>query len=215
MLALDHVVIAANNVEELSAIYGNKFTIKSIKGGQHNDWGTNNYLSHFSNDSYLEWLGTYDDVLSRQTDNPLVKHLVHVLENKLIGPFQFALRTTKMDKYMQHFKENNIPFEGPIYGAREKPDGSILKWRMLFPSYNHETEVLPFLIEWNDPKQAYPDTSLLNVQSIKKIHFGGIDKETFTKIYQIKAKKLNKNQFPLQNSIIDFTSNEKLEFDLV
>lgn len=215
MLALDHVVIAANNVEELSALYGNKFTIKSIRGGQHNDWGTHNYLSYFSNDSYLEWLGTYDDVKSQQTDNPLVKHLVHVLENKITGPFQFALRTTEMDRYIAHFEENNVPFEGPIYGAREKPDGTILKWRMLFPTYNHKTEVLPFLIEWEDPKQAYPDTSLLNTQTIRKINFGGIDKDAFAKIYQLKPKKLNRNQFPLQNSKIEFTTNEKLEFDLV
>lgn len=215
MLALDHVVIAATNAEELSALYGNQFTIKSIKGGQHSDWGTHNYLSYFSNDSYLEWLGTYDNVKLKQADNPLIKHLAYVLEKDITGPFQFALRTTQMDKYVEHFVENNIPFEGPISGMREKPDGSMLKWRMLFPSYNHETEVLPFLIEWDDPKEAYPDTSLLNTQTIRQINYGGIDKETFTKIYQLKPKKLNRSYFPLQNSKINFNTSGKLEFDLI
>lgn len=215
MLALDHVVIAATNAEELSALYGNRFTIKSIKGGQHNDWGTHNYLSYFSNDSYLEWLGSYDSTKAQKADNPLVKHLVHVLEKGITGPFQFALRTTQMDSYVKHFTENNIAFEGPISAKREKPDGSTLKWRMLFPSYNYETEVLPFLIEWENPNEAYPDTSLLNTQTIRQINFGGIDKNTFTKIYQLKPRKLNKNSFPLQNSKIQFTSNEKLEFDLI
>ncbi|WP_404451179.1 VOC family protein [Virgibacillus necropolis] len=215
MLALDHVVIAATNAEELSARYGNQFTIKSIKGGQHNDWGTHNYLSYFSNDSYIEWLGTYDNEKTNKADNPLIKHLMHVLNQNLAGPFQFALRTTQMDKYVEHFQENDIPFEGPISAVREKPDGSLLKWRMLFPLYNYETEVLPFLIEWENPKEAYPDTSLLNIQTIRQINFGGIDKETFTKIYQLKPKKLNKNHFPLQNSKIHFTNNEKLEFDLI
>ncbi|MFZ3578895.1 VOC family protein [Virgibacillus sp. DJP39] len=215
MLALDHVVIAAMNAEELSAQYGNKFTIKSIRGGQHNEWGTKNYMSYFSNDSYIEWLGTYDNEKSAQTTNPLIKHLMHVLEKNVSGPFQFALRTTQMDNYVNHFREKDIPFDGPFSATREKPDGSILKWRMLFPSYNYETEVLPFLIEWEDHKQAYPDTSLLNVQTIRQINFGGMDKETFSRIYQLKPKKLNKNQFPLSNSKIKFTDDEKLEFDLV
>ncbi|ASN07114.1 VOC family protein [Virgibacillus necropolis] len=215
MLALDHVVIAANNAEELSAQYGNQFTIKSIKGGQHNEWGTHNYLSYFSNDSYIEWLGTYDNEKTTNSDNPLIKHLTHVLEKNIAGPFQFALRTTQMDSYVEHFQKNDIPFVGPVNATREKPDGSIVKWRMLFPEYNYETEVLPFLIEWDNPKEAYPDTSLLNIQTIRQINFGGIDKETFTKVYQLKPKKLNKTHFPLQNSKIQFTNNEKLEFDLV
>lgn len=215
MLALDHVVIAATNAEELSALYGNRFTIKSIKGGQHSEWGTHNYLSYFSNDSYLEWLGSYDSTKAKKADNPLIKHLVHVLDENTTGPFQFALRTTQMDRYVEHFEVNNIPFEGPMSAKREKPDGSTLKWRMLFPTYNHETEVLPFLIEWEDPSEAYPDTSLLNTQTIRQINFGGIDKDTFTKIYQLKPRKLIRNSFPLQNSKIHFTNNEKLEFDLV
>lgn len=215
MLALDHIVIAARNAEELSAHYGNQFTIKSIRGGQHDDWGTQNYLSYFSNDSYIEWLGTYDNDKTTKADNPLAKHLMHVLEKNILGPFQFALRTTQIDKYVEHFRKNDIPFEGPVPAMRKKPDGTVLRWRMLFPTYNFETEVLPFLIEWENPKEAYPDTSLLNIQTIKQINFGGIDKETFTKIYQLKPKKLNKNHFPLQNSKIQFTNNDKLEFDLI
>ncbi|WP_430788692.1 VOC family protein [Virgibacillus flavescens] len=215
MLALDHIVVAAKDAEELSADYGNEFTIKSIKGGQHTEWGTHNYLSYFSNDSYIEWLGTFDDEKASNATNPLAKHLMYVLNNNITGPFQFALRTNQMDKYMEHFKQNDISFDGPISAEREKPDGSVLKWRMLFPKYNFETEVLPFLIEWEDPKNAYPDTSLLNTQTIKQINFGGIGKEAFAKIYQLKPKKLNKNQFPLQNSKIRFTDNHKLEFDLI
>ncbi|WP_157724787.1 VOC family protein [Virgibacillus phasianinus] len=215
MLALDHIVVAATNAEELSAMYGNQFTIKSIKGGQHNDWGTHNYLSYFSNDSYIEWLGSYDKDKSNKADNPLIKHLMHVLDHNIVGPFQFALRTTQLDDYVDHFIEQDIPFEGPISAMREKPDGSLLKWRMLFPTYDHESEVLPFLIEWDDPREAYPDTSLLNTQTIRQINYGGIDRETFTKIYQLKPKKLNKNHFPLQNSKIFFTDNKKLEFDLI
>ncbi|WP_188457010.1 VOC family protein [Virgibacillus oceani] len=215
MLALDHIVVAAINAEESSAKYGNKFTIKAVKGGEHADWGTYNYLSYFSNDSYIEWLGVTDASKTKNAENPLIQHLDYVLDNKFSGPFQFALRTNEMDDYVTHFKENNIPFSGPFAGQRKKPDGSLLKWRMLFPSYNHEKELLPFLIEWENPKDAYPDTSLLNVQSIPKINYSGVDRDTFAHIYQLKPKKLNKNLLTLQNCKINFGNYDKLHFDLV
>lgn len=215
MLALDHIVIAGNNAEKASAQYGNKFTIKAVKGGEHTDWGTYNYLSYFSNDSYLEWLGVTDDKKAKNADNPLIKHLMYVIENDLLGPFQFALRTNQMDDYTEHFQAENIPYIGPIAGEREKPDGTVLKWRMLFPQYNYAKELLPFLIEWEDPKDAYPDTSLLNIQTITKINFNGVDKDTFAHIYQLKPKKLNKNLLALQNCKIQFTEDKQLHFNLV
>ncbi|MGY0693662.1 VOC family protein [Virgibacillus sp. FSP13] len=215
MLALDHIVIAGNNAERASAQYGNKFTIKAVKGGEHEEWGTYNYLSYFSNDSYLEWLGVSDKTKAESAVNPLIKHLVYVIENDMAGPFQFALRTNQMDDYITHFKAHNIPYKGPFAGQRERPDGTVLKWRMLFPEYNHTKELLPFLIEWENPKDAYPDTSLLNIQTITKINLSGIDKDTFAHIYQLKPKKLVKNQLTLQNSKILFKENGKLEFSLV
>ncbi|WP_099156493.1 VOC family protein [Virgibacillus ndiopensis] len=215
MLALDHIVVAAIDAEESSAKYGNKFTIKAVKGGEHEDWGTYNYLSYFSNDSYIEWLGVTDEFRTKNAENPLIQHLVYVLDNKIPGPFQFALRTNEMDDYIYHFKEQNIPFKGPFTAQREKPDGTVLKWRMLFPEYNHEKELLPFLIEWENPKDAYPDTSLLNVQTITKINYSGIDRDKFAHIYQLKPRKLNKSLLSLQNCKINFNNNEKLHFDLV
>lgn len=215
MLALDHIVIPAANAEKISLEYGNQFSIKTIKGGQHEQWGTYNYLSYFANDSYMEWLGVQDEQQAKRSDNPLIQHLVYVLEENIIGPFQFALRTSEMDNYVAHFQENNIPFKGPNIAERKKPDGSTLKWRMLFPEYDHKKNVLPFLIEWENPKDVFGHNSLFNRQSITKINYGGVDKETFARIYQLKSRKLNKNLFPLHNSKILFAVERKLEFDVV
>src|SRR5699024_1051550 len=156
MLALDHVVIAGNDAETASAQYGNQFTIKAVKGGEHTNWGTYNYLAYFSNDSYLEWLGISDLAKATDTDNPLIQHLVFMIENDLPGPFQFALRTNELNSYISHFDKENISYTGPVSGERIKPDGTALKWRMLFPHYDHSEEILPFLIEWENPKDAYP-----------------------------------------------------------
>lgn len=215
MLALDHIVIAGNNAETASAEYGNQFTIKAIKGGEHADWGTYNYLSYFSNDSYLEWLGVTDLAKAKQAENPLIQHFVHTIENESPGPFQFALRTSQMDAYVTHFQNERIPYSGPFAGERTKPDGTVLKWRMLFPMYNYTEEMLPFLIEWENPNDAYPETSLLNIQTINTIHYNGVDRDTFARIYQLKPRKLNKRLLALQNCKIRFTDDAKLHFDLV
>ncbi|MUK89738.1 hypothetical protein GMD78_15315 [Ornithinibacillus sp. L9] len=214
MLALDHIVLAGKNIEEDSTNYGRKFAIKAIKGGEHDEWGTYNYLAYFSNESYLEWLGIQDIEKAKNSANPLIQHLVYEIDNHVLAPFQFALRTNNMDHYVEHFKDNNIPYHGPFFGQRKRPDGSNLTWRMLFPAYDHTKEMLPFLIEWGSDSGGPSIKSLSNPQAILNIYFGGIDKERFEQIYQLKPKRLLKNQFTLQNAKILFSDERKLSFDL-
>lgn len=216
MLALDHIVFAGKNAKEASHVYGSQFSIKAIKGGEHSHWGTYNYLAYFSNNSYIEWLGVQDDTIARQTSNPLIQHLVYQLDHHLSGPFQIALRTNKMNEYVKHFKKNNIPFSGPFQGHRKRPDGTELRWKMLFPTYDYSKEMLPFLIEWDEPYKANgPNiTNLSNPQAISEIKYGGTDKETFKKIYQLKPNRLLKNQIILQNTKVYFNKEDSLKFNL-
>jgi catechol 2,3-dioxygenase-like lactoylglutathione lyase family enzyme len=214
MLELDHIVIATPDMKESISQYGNQFAVKAIKGGEHEDWGTYNYLSFFSNDGYLEFLGINDIEKAKQSANPLIRHLVYVTEESRFGAFQFGLRTKYLDSYIAHFEESNIPYQGPFPGERRKTDGTVLKWRMLFPDYNHEHEVLPFLIEWEDPDAVFSEPNLSNAQSITKIKYGGLPKEVFAHIYQLKLRKLNKNQLHLFNSKILFDDDRTLRFDL-
>jgi hypothetical protein len=215
MLALDHIVIAGKNAEEDSISYNKRMAIKAIKGGEHDNWGTYNYLAYFSNESYIEWLGIQDDEKARNSTNPLIKHLVYMLDHNKTGPFQIALRTDQMDDYISHFKENNIPFEGPFPGKRQRPDGSMLSWRMLFPKYDLDGAMLPFLIEWSSPEGGPSINSLANPQAITKISYGGIDKAAFMHIYHLKNKRSLTNQFSLQNTKITFNKEGRLSFDLI
>ncbi|MFS0675035.1 VOC family protein [Ornithinibacillus sp. 179-J 7C1 HS] len=215
MLALDHIVIAGKNAAEDSITFDDRMAIKAIKGGEHENWGTYNYLAYFSNESYIEWLGIKDYDTASKSDNPLIQHLVYMLDQNLSVPFQFALRTNQMDDYIQHFKMNDIPFDGPFPGERERPDGTMLSWRMLFPKYDIEEGMLPFLIEWANPSGGPSAQSLANPQAIMKINYSGVDKSTFTKIYQLKNKKSLSNQFILRNSRISFKDDGDLSFELV
>lgn len=214
MLELDHIVIATPDMNEIISQYGNQFAIKAVKGGVHEEWGTYNYLSFFSNNGYLEFLGIDNIEKAKDSENPLIQHLVYVIEENINGAFQFALRTKQLDKYVNHFEKNNITYKGPFSAQREKPDGTTLKWRMLFPDYNYKNETLPFLIEWENPDIVFSETNLSNVQSITKVKYGGITKEEFAHIYQLKQRKLSKNLLHLFNSKILFDDDKKVRFDL-
>ena len=210
MLYLDHLIWTGNNIEEISRQYGVSFAVKSVKGGDHESWGTFNYLTHLSNNCYLEWLGVDDMEKAKQLDHPLIKHLVYALENNQQGPFQFALRTDKMNEYVEHFKKNNISFTGPLNGKRNQPNGDPLTWRMLFPHCDYENGcVLPFLIQWDQPEKERIDVSLINHQAITDIYFSGTSKEHFTKIFNLPNKKRN-NKVTLRNTVIHFTEENPL-----
>lgn len=215
LLALDHIVINSTNTNDIITHSGMNVAFKAVKGGEHDDWGTYNYLSHFSNNSYLELLGVNDYNKAEESTNPLIQHLLYMQKQGKTGPFQFALRTKQLDSYVTHFNKEGIPYKGPFSAQREKPDGTIIKWRMLFPVYDFKRETMPFLIEWEDPKAVFSETNLANTQSITRVNYGSLDKPTFARIYQLKPKKLNKHQITLLNSMIYFTDNQKITFELV
>lgn len=214
MLALDHIVFAGNDIEKASTTYSEKYGLKTIRGGEHTNWGTYNYLAHFSNNCYIEWLGIYDKQRAQQSNNPLISHLVYVLEQGMLGPFQFAFRTNILDEYVEHFKRNDIPFHGPIQGQRKKPNGETLTWRMVFPTYDHTKEMLPFLIEWDQPEEKRIDVSLLNSTAVSTIHYGGVPMDRFLHLYHQPFKKRATNKLSLLNCKIIFSKKQQLQIEL-
>lgn len=215
MLALDHIVIGGSNAVVESAAYSRKHTIKVLQGGTHTEWGTYNYLSYFSNNCYLEWLDICDYQIAKQTSNPLIKHLRYQVDKKRSGPFQFALRTDNMDSYMDHFLKNNISYKGPYYGSRATPNDGNISWRMLFPSYDHTKETLPFLIEWDTPMRERITPSVVNAEAIQTLTFTSCDKAHFAAIYKLMFNKWNRNSLLLSNATLQFSDKGELHYTLV
>ncbi|OZU89165.1 hypothetical protein CIL03_09160 [Virgibacillus indicus] len=204
MLAIDHIIIAAKDPAQAAHKFGQKHNLTTIEGGKHSNWGTYNYLSYFSNDCYIEWLGIFDENLARKSDNPLVQQLVSALSNNIEGMIQFALRTNNMDEYVKHFDKISLDFTGPVPGYRQKPDGSDLHWRMLFPERK-----LPFLIEWGNGKNVPQDESLINEKQLKSITYEKAGKEYFNKAFQLDSAGVS---ILLENGKIKFSADQELDF---
>ncbi|MFC4559920.1 VOC family protein [Virgibacillus kekensis] len=184
MLAIDHIVIVAHNPEQAAQKFEDEHSVKVIQGGKHDYWGTYNYLAYFDNNSYIEWIGLFDRKIAAKSDNPLIQEVVEALDHNQEGIVQYALRTENMDGLVEHFSKAGISFTGPIPGSRNRPDGSTLEWRMLFPQSTKEEE-LPFLIEWGPVKNTPSDRSLINSQQITSLSAMINNMEEFSHVFQL------------------------------
>lgn len=207
MLAIDHIVIASKNPEQDAKEFEEKFGVKIVSGGKHTNWGTYNYLSFFKNNSYLEWLGVYDEDLAKKSDNPLIQRLIHFLDEGKTGPVTYALRTKDMNHELEHLKKHSTPFVGPLPGARKREDGSTLGWRMLFPSKGKN---LPFFIEWGDRINLPNDKAMINSEKITTVRVPGI-MDAYTAVFKFES---HEKTMQLENGKLEFTNNPKLDFSI-
>jgi len=168
----DHLVVAAKSPEQAKKDMNMKHGVVGVKGGEHKAWGTYNHLAFFNNQAYIEWLGIQDYETASNSANPLIQQMVHSYDHDVEGPVTFALRTSDMDSLLDRWDEEYIPYQGPFEGSRTKPNGYTLCWRMLFPKFDLEAKVLPFVIEWSDDVNAPDNSEDMNSIPFNTIHVG-------------------------------------------
>lgn len=138
LLEIDHVVIAVDDLVEADRALRRKYRLGSIEGGRHPDWGTANRLVPLG-DAYLELVSVVDD--SRAARSAFGRW---VRDAAALRPFLgWAARTSDLDIVARRL--NLVPTEG----ARTRPDGQIVRWRIAGIEQAAETPCLPFFIEWD------------------------------------------------------------------
>lgn len=209
MLALDHLVFASEDPLKSAEQFAIKYNVKVVRGGRHHQWGTHNALAYFSDDCYIEWLGIFDETTAQHSNNPLIQQLVQQLTNGGESLFQYGLRTMQMDEFVEHFQANNISHVGPLAGARKKPNGDELTWRMLFP--DSSLTVTPFLIEWGQVDLYGANPEVVNDQKLTVFMNEPKDLQLFHHIYQT---NMVEKQIPLQNGDLILSSDHFLHVEI-
>jgi Glyoxalase-like domain len=121
--------------------------IHAVEGGSHSDWGTANTLCYFDL-SYIEYLGVENpSVAEKARGNPLVRQALEDLATGE-GPARIALRTDNLEEAARLLKEQGWKVAGPFPGSRTRPDGTVLRWSLLFPEGPADELPPPFLIQW-------------------------------------------------------------------
>lgn len=122
----------------------------ALEGGRHPGLGTANRIVPFG-DNYLELIAIVDPDEARSSP------FSHRIRRALDSGWRFAgwaLRTDSIEAERERLSSIGEKLEGPFDRSRERPDGSVLHWRMLFPA---DLDIgLPFFIEWQLPAGDHP-----------------------------------------------------------
>ncbi|MFY0518764.1 VOC family protein [Lysinibacillus sp. UGB7] len=151
-LYFDHLVHQVQSPENIKDFL-NKRNIHTVNGGQHTMWGTYNTLSYFGL-TYIEQIAVYDRVLFEEAAKlPYTLHHTFKENKERYGFSRMALRTTNIDEEAARLRALGLEVYGPDACSRTRPDGSVVKWKLLHFGQPEQAIDFPFLIEWTDDDQ--------------------------------------------------------------
>ena len=151
MHPLDHIMLAAPDLEAALADFEQRTGVRPSEGGQHPGQGSRNVLATLGNGCYLEIIGP--DLTQERTNN-LGEVLSHLTKPTLL---KFAVSTRDIEAVHQRASKlglwplasSGARANGPFAMSRALPTGEVLKWRLLLlGSADHEGYV-PFFIQWD------------------------------------------------------------------
>jgi hypothetical protein len=133
---IDHVVILVDELESAMARYRELgFTV--VPGGRHPS-ATENALVSFRDGSYFELIAFWEE---SDDSHPFHRH-------RAAGPglIAYALAADDLEGSVADLRRRGAAYGDPEPGARQRPDGVEVAWKMAFPGDWAENGT-PFLIE--------------------------------------------------------------------
>lgn len=142
----DHAVIAARDLELAQRVFSEPLGFEVYPGGRHTGLGTENRLIRFGLD-YLELLGIYDreEVRAAGISREALAEFLADHEGGMLG---FALATDDIDALAAQLERTGLGALGPYDMQRQRPDGVVLRWRLLVPGGTAWRRPWPFFIQW-------------------------------------------------------------------
>ncbi|WP_449539819.1 VOC family protein [Ferdinandcohnia sp. Marseille-Q9671] len=225
-ILLDHVVHYVEDPWEAMKSF-RKSGFHTTNGGNHESWGTYNTLSYFKNLAYIEWIGIKHLDVTRASNHPFSQHLLADYKYGE-GLSHIAFRTSSIKDVQLELTHKGIKTIGPFPGSRKRPDGTLLKWSMLFIEH---TSTMPFFIEWGDEdttreqelisKELYvPDGKEITyigysvkdpdkTAAIWAETFNGTVSDALIPGYQVEAKKVKFDSIEIFFSITNQSKRER------
>lgn len=150
---VDHLVVAAPDLDAGIEYVEELLGQRAQPGGRHRRWGTHNAIVALESLMYIEIIAA--DPERERPETVTVFALDRVTRPRLVA---WAARERDLESRVRIARDNGMDL-GPILdGARERPDGSRLSWRLTDPEAMASDGLVPFFIDWLD--SVHPATGL-------------------------------------------------------
>jgi hypothetical protein len=145
-LWIDHVVYVVDDLERGAAEFIDRFGLSAVGGGRHPGWGTANRIVPLGRE-YIELVAAVDRDEADTSEFGRAVMTAGAAGRRLAG---WAVATDDLDGVARRLDLEITR------GARTRPDGSRLSWRLAGVSRALSTGALPFFIQWDVPPEAHP-----------------------------------------------------------
>lgn len=161
-MELDHILVAVGDLDRAAEHLEREHGLTSYAGGNHPAWGTGNRIVPLG-DSYLELIAVVDEQTAAATE---VGRWVAGGASTTGAPIGWAVRPNDLDATVERL---GMP---AVDGSRERPDGTLLRWRMAGIDRALDEPELPWFIEWDD-HGTYPGTEMPVPARVVRIELEG------------------------------------------
>lgn len=182
----DHAIIATPDLDHTTSLFNNTLGLDTRFGGRHTGRGTHNALTRFGLD-YLELLGVADAEEVRQAGAGRMR-LLDFLEGQPGGLLAYCLATDDIDALAKQFRDTGLDAVGPFSMERMRPDGLLLKWKLLIPGGAAYRNPWPFFIQWELPdderlSHEQPGSHPLGATRVSAVVVAAADKKAAQHLY--------------------------------
>lgn len=138
---IDHVIVAAADLEEAIAEVEARAGVRPVVGGAHPGRGTQNALLSLGEGRYLE-------ILAPRADAEATDQVANLRRLEELTPLGWAVSTRDVACTVERLRSQGFEVSEPAPGSREKPDGSRLAWAT-FAVTEPQVAGAPFFISWS------------------------------------------------------------------
>jgi hypothetical protein len=163
---LDHLVLAAPNVEKAVERLQSLCGVRAAVGGRHPAWGTANALFSLGPRMYLEVIGP--DPLQARPAGGRPFGLDGMTEPRLVT---WVARAENLQAIKEAAASHRVDLGEILERSRQLPDGHLLKWSMTDLMKDREGGIVPYFINWGDsphPAEGAPKGCAL--RRLKAVH---------------------------------------------
>lgn len=157
---IDHVTLAAPDLEEAMAEFEKMTGIAAVIAGSINGLGIKTARISFNDSSYIEIIAP-----DPKQSGP-IGQLLKTKGISELTPFHFAIRTSRCEELKEEVKKfGYVPDHITMFGGEK--DGTPKKWELLF-LYGHKIGgTCPYFVNWNNT--THPCAKLPVVGKLKKL----------------------------------------------